>query len=92
VLGVAYIEDSDDIRNTPAEQFIRDLEVNGAEVVAHDPHVWEFPEAELTKDLDIVLRGSDCMAIVKKTNLILISIWTGAVKSCVLRSLWMEEM
>jgi len=63
VLGVAYLEDSDDTRNTPAEQFIRDLEANGAEVVAHDPYVREFPEVELTKDLDMALRGSDCMAI-----------------------------
>jgi UDP-N-acetyl-D-mannosaminuronic acid dehydrogenase len=66
VLGVAYLEDSDDTRNTPAEQFIRDLEAKGAEVVAHDPYVREFPEAELTKDLDVALRGSDCMAVVTK--------------------------
>jgi UDP-N-acetyl-D-mannosaminuronic acid dehydrogenase len=68
VLGIAYFKDSDDTRNTPAEQFIRDLEVNGAEVVAHDPHLREFPEAELTKDFDMVLRGSDCMAIMKKNR------------------------
>jgi len=66
VLGIAYLEDSDDTRNTPAEQFIRDLEAKGAEVVAHDPYVKEFPGTELTKDLDIALRGSDCMAIVTK--------------------------
>lgn len=66
VLGVAYLEDSDDTRNTPAEQFIRDLEAKGVEVVAHDPYVREFPEVELTKDLDVALRGSDCMAILTK--------------------------
>ena len=64
VLGAAYLEDSDDIRNTPAEQFIRDLEAKGAEVVVHDPYVREFEQADLTKDLDLALRGSDCMAIV----------------------------
>jgi UDP-N-acetyl-D-mannosaminuronic acid dehydrogenase len=66
VLGVAYLEDSDDTRNTPAEQFIRDLEAKGAEVIAHDPYVREFPEAELTRDLDSALRGADCIAIVTR--------------------------
>lgn len=66
VLGVAYLEDSDDTRNTPAEQFIRDLEAKGAEVIAHDPYVREFPEAELTRDLDSALTGADCIAIVTR--------------------------
>jgi UDP-N-acetyl-D-mannosaminuronic acid dehydrogenase len=66
VLGIAYLEDSDDTRNTPAQAFVRDLEAMGAEVVAHDPYVREFEEIELTRDLDAVLKGSDCMAIVTK--------------------------
>jgi UDP-N-acetyl-D-mannosaminuronic acid dehydrogenase len=66
VLGAAYLEDSDDIRNTPAEQFVRDLEAKGVEVVVHDPYVREFEGADLTKDFDLALRGSDCMAIVTK--------------------------
>jgi len=39
VLGMAYLEDSDDTRNTPAVPLIRALLARGAEVVAHDPHV-----------------------------------------------------
>ncbi len=39
VLGVAYLEDSDDTRNTPAVPLIRALLARGAEVVAHDPYV-----------------------------------------------------
>jgi UDP-N-acetyl-D-mannosaminuronic acid dehydrogenase len=66
LLGVAYLEDSDDVRNTPAYDLVRELEADGAEVVAHDPYVNQFPEAELTKDLDIALAGADCVVIATK--------------------------
>jgi len=66
VLGVAYLEDSDDTRNTPAYPLIRDLEAKGAEIVAHDPYVRSFPDADLTKDQDVALSGADCLAIVTK--------------------------
>lgn len=63
LLGVAYLEDSDDVRNTPAYDLIRELEAYGAEVVAHDPYVRAFPEAELSRDLDHVLKRADCVVI-----------------------------
>ena len=66
VLGVAYLEDSDDTRNTPAYPLIRDLEAKGAEIVAHDPYVRSFPDADLTKDQDVALSGADCLVIVTK--------------------------
>jgi UDP-N-acetyl-D-mannosaminuronic acid dehydrogenase len=39
VLGIAYLENSDDTRNTPAVPLIRALCDRGADVVAHDPYV-----------------------------------------------------
>ena len=66
LLGVAYLEDSDDVRNTPAYDLIRDLETYGAEVVAHDPYVRSFPEAELSRSLNRVVEGADCIVIVTK--------------------------
>ena len=63
LLGVAYLEDSDDVRNTPAYDLIRELEAYGAEVVAHDPYVRTFPEVELSRDLDHVLKEADCIVI-----------------------------
>jgi UDP-N-acetyl-D-mannosaminuronic acid dehydrogenase len=66
LLGVAYLEDSDDVRNTPAYDLIREVEAHGAEVVAHDPYVHTFPEAELSRDLDHVVKGSDCIVIATK--------------------------
>jgi UDP-N-acetyl-D-mannosaminuronic acid dehydrogenase len=63
LLGVAYLEDSDDVRNTPAYDLVRELEADGAEVVAHDPYVREFPEADLTKNLYGAADGADCIVI-----------------------------
>ena len=39
VLGVAYKRDIDDVRESPALDVIRLLELDGADVVFHDPHV-----------------------------------------------------
>jgi UDP-N-acetyl-D-mannosaminuronic acid dehydrogenase len=63
LLGVAYLENSDDVRNTPAYDLIRELEAYGAEVVAHDPHVRTFPEAELSRNLNTVVEDADCVVI-----------------------------
>jgi UDP-N-acetyl-D-mannosaminuronic acid dehydrogenase len=39
VLGIAYLENSDDTRNAPALPLIRALRERGAIVIAHDPYV-----------------------------------------------------
>ncbi|MBN2002496.1 MAG: nucleotide sugar dehydrogenase [Anaerolineae bacterium] len=39
VLGYAYLEDSDDTRNSPSEMLVTQLRQRGAEVVVHDPYV-----------------------------------------------------
>jgi UDP-N-acetyl-D-mannosaminuronic acid dehydrogenase len=74
VLGVAYLEDSDDTRNTPALPLIRELRSKDIEVVAHDPHVRDEEWAELAngtaipllRELDDAMRGADCAAIVTR--------------------------
>ena len=66
VLGIAYLEDSDDVRNTPAQPLINTLRARGAWVMAHDPFVWGYEGEELTRDLDEALRGADCLALVTK--------------------------
>ncbi|MCX6348915.1 MAG: nucleotide sugar dehydrogenase [Candidatus Aureabacteria bacterium] len=66
LLGVAYLEDSDDTRNTPAYRLISELEALGVKIIAHDPHVRDFPEAEVTRDLDAALKGADCAVIVTR--------------------------
>jgi len=66
VLGVAYLEDSDDTRNTPATAVIDALQHKGASVVAHDPYVRELDGYELTRDLDVALQGADAAVIVTR--------------------------
>lgn len=75
VLGVSYLENADDTRNTPAAVLIKLLLARGVQVVAHDPYVrtadWQRVlgdghDVPLTVDLDEALTGADCAAIVTK--------------------------
>ena len=68
VLGVAYLENSDDTRNTPASTLVESLTAQGAQVIAHDPHVrpHEFTQAEVLKDIWEVLAGADAAALVTR--------------------------
>ncbi|MDK2940436.1 MAG: UDP-N-acetyl-D-mannosaminuronic acid dehydrogenase [Methanolobus sp.] len=63
LLGWAFINDSDDARNPPSEPY-RDLLIEaGAEVRVHDPHVLNYPDVEIEKDLDSVIKDADVVAI-----------------------------
>jgi UDP-N-acetyl-D-mannosaminuronic acid dehydrogenase len=58
VLGYAYLENSDDTRNTPTEPLVRRLRELGARPVIHDPYVREF-----NIPLEEALTGADCLAL-----------------------------
>jgi len=64
ILGLAYLENSDDTRNSPAYMLVKALEVIGAQPHVHDPYVQSSDEIELTDDLDKVLKDADCVALV----------------------------
>ena len=68
VLGAAYLENSDDTRNTPAESLVNYLEAKGATVIIHDPHVreWDFGPQTIEKDFTKAVQDSDCIALVTK--------------------------
>ncbi len=68
ILGVAYLENSDDTRNSPAATLIGALQAKGAEVVLHDPYVreWDLGPQEVERDLMTAIKGSDCIALVTK--------------------------
>lgn len=67
ILGVAYKQDIDDYRESPAIRVIEELEKEGAEVVYYDPFVFEYREhgvvkkgeseltAELIESADLVI-------------------------------------
>ncbi|MDY0386646.1 MAG: nucleotide sugar dehydrogenase [Methanolobus sp.] len=63
ILGWAFINDSDDARNPPSEPYYDLLTEAGASITIHDPHVLEYPNLEIEKDLESVLKDADLVAI-----------------------------
>ncbi|OLS23397.1 MAG: UDP-N-acetyl-D-mannosamine dehydrogenase [Candidatus Thorarchaeota archaeon AB_25] len=68
VLGIAYLENADDTRNTPALVLINTLEEKGAKVVLHDPYVqkWDLGPHEIERDIYTAAKDSDCLALVTR--------------------------
>jgi len=64
-LGVAFLENSDDTRNTPTKQFYEITKEKGANPVLHDPYVRDF-DYPFTSDLEEVLENSDAMVLLAK--------------------------
>jgi UDP-N-acetyl-D-mannosaminuronic acid dehydrogenase len=65
ILGVAFIENSDDTRNTPTKTVYEKLKAHDATPVLHDPYVREF-EYPFTKNLDKTLNDSDAILLMVK--------------------------
>ncbi len=63
LLGWAFIQNSDDTRNTPAEPYLAALRGAGANVRIHDPFVDAYPGIEVSHDLDGTLAGADAVVI-----------------------------
>jgi UDP-N-acetyl-D-mannosaminuronic acid dehydrogenase len=63
MLGWAFINDSDDARNPPSEPY-RDIAIEaGATIDVHDPHVLEYPDVKIHKNMDKVISGADVIVI-----------------------------
>ncbi len=58
VLGYAYMEDSDDTRNSPSEALVCRLREMGAEVIIHDPWVEEY-----RRDAMECVKGCDAVVV-----------------------------
>ena len=63
IMGLAFLRDSDDIRESPAIKVIDDLEKD-YELIVHDPFVKDRYKVDLTRDLDTALLGADCAIFV----------------------------
>jgi UDP-N-acetyl-D-mannosaminuronic acid dehydrogenase len=61
VLGYAYLENSDDVRNSPSAVLISALHERGAEVMTHDPYVPGYQG-----DLYAIAEGCDAVVIMVK--------------------------
>ena len=59
LLGVSYLNDVGDTRYTPVEGFYDQLELQGCEIVLHDPHVkyWEEKDMWVNQNLDELLEN-----------------------------------
>jgi UDP-N-acetyl-D-mannosaminuronic acid dehydrogenase len=65
ILGVAFIQNSDDTRNTPSATLFAELKKRGAKPVLHDPIVRNF-DLPFTNDLDKAL--TDANAVILSTK------------------------
>ncbi len=63
VLGYAFLENSDDPRNTPTIPLLRELERRGASYRVHDPFVKEDEGYRIESDLEAVLTGCDAVIL-----------------------------
>ena len=68
ILGYAFLENSDDTRNTPAYPLYKSLEGKCRELIIHDPYVKDEEGVNLTQNLDAATKNSDCVAIITKHN------------------------
>ncbi|MEA2034132.1 MAG: nucleotide sugar dehydrogenase [Euryarchaeota archaeon] len=68
LLGWAFLNNSDDARETPSEVYYNLCLNAGAEVKVHDPHVLNYPGVSLSKDLDGVISGADVIAVLTGHN------------------------
>ncbi|MFX1603964.1 MAG: nucleotide sugar dehydrogenase [Promethearchaeota archaeon] len=68
VLGVAYLENTDDTRNTPALPLVVLLHSKGTKVKLHDPYVtqWDLASDAIEQDVESAVKDSDCLAFVTK--------------------------
>jgi len=65
VLGVAFIEDSDDPRNTPTRDIVKLLKAEKFSIKVHDPFVRANEvDFDFSNDLDEVLKQTDVLLII----------------------------
>ena len=66
VLGYAFLENSDDSRNTPTIGLVKELEKRGARYKIHDPYIKDEEDYKISQDLDGVLTGCDALILMTK--------------------------
>jgi UDP-N-acetyl-D-mannosaminuronic acid dehydrogenase len=57
VMGYAYLENSDDTRNSPSARLVERLQSIGADVIIHDPYVAQYQGGllQMAQDCDVVV-------------------------------------
>lgn len=65
ILGIAFLENSDDTRNTPSTTLYHELVRRGATPMLHDPVVRDF-DIPFSNDLNETIEGTDGLLIMTK--------------------------
>jgi UDP-N-acetyl-D-mannosaminuronate dehydrogenase len=63
VMGLSFLRDSDDTRNSPSLVII-DALAEEHDLIVHDPFVQKSYRVEMVRDLDAALKGADCAVFV----------------------------
>lgn len=66
ILGYAFLENSDDPRNTPTKRVIEELKKRGASYRLHDPFIKEDSGIDIEQNLEKCLKGSDGILLMTK--------------------------
>ena len=69
ILGLSYLEESDDIRNSPTLSLVEKMEGLGCEIIVHDHYVDRCEDVVLTESLDEAIDGSDVVIMMVAHNL-----------------------
>lgn len=65
VLGIAFLENSDDTRNTPTKPFYEIVKEKGGIPFLHDPYVIKF-EYKFSSNFNEVIKDSDALVLITK--------------------------
>jgi len=63
IMGLSFLRDSDDTRNSPSLVIIDQLEKNH-DLIVHDPFVQKPYKVEMVREIEIALKGADCAVFV----------------------------
>jgi UDP-N-acetyl-D-mannosaminuronic acid dehydrogenase len=68
ILGYAFLENSDDPRNTPTIPLIKEMKRRGANCKIHDPYIKEDEGFSIESNLDAALQDCDAVVLMTKHN------------------------
>lgn len=66
ILGVAFLENSDDTRNTSAEPIYNAMKTQCKDIIAHDPYVKEYDDMKITASIEEAVKGRDCIILMTR--------------------------
>jgi UDP-N-acetyl-D-mannosaminuronic acid dehydrogenase len=66
ILGFAFLENTDDPRNTPTMPLYHLLENELNTITIHDPHIKQYEDYPITNDLNEALQNKDTIILVTK--------------------------